>query len=245
MMAAIVRGERRAFGPIVNDVSGLAQTLRQVGGEGVCRWKMLMNGMHLEGQWNSVEYVLIEPGASVGEHVHARTEEIYYVVSGRAVVSVDGAEIKAGSGDLITAPIGAVHSIANRGTEDMCFFVVEAFPCQGPPAKPAWVHVPDLLVDIGGLRAAELDLKPHFTGDWQRFRLIEIPASGQLEERTAPDRSEVVHVLDGTAAITVDGQHHQGGPGLSAAIPPGTAWSAANAAGSEVLRLIATELAVA
>jgi mannose-6-phosphate isomerase-like protein (cupin superfamily) len=243
-MATIVRGEPRAFGPIVNDVSGLAQTLRQVGGEGVCRWKMLMNGMHLEGQWNSVEYVLIEPGASVGEHIHARTEEIYYIVSGQALVTVDGAGIETGPGDLITAPIGAMHSIANPGTEDMCFFVVEAFPRQGPPAKPAWVHMPDQLVDIGGLRAGELDLKPHFTGDWQRFRLIEVPASGLLDEPATPDRSEVVHVLDGTAAITVDGQRYQGGPGLSAAIPPGLAWSAANVA-SSVLRLIVTELTVA
>src|SRR5580704_14228415 len=127
-MATIVRGEHRAFGPIVNDVSGLAETRRQVGGEDVCRWKMLMNGMHLEGQWNSVEYVLIEPGASVGEHVHARTEEIYYIVSGQAVVTVDGAEIMTGAGDLITAPIGTTHSIANRGPEDVRFFVVEAFP---------------------------------------------------------------------------------------------------------------------
>src|ERR1700759_1022187 len=101
-MATIVRGERQAFGPISNDTTGRAITHRQVGGTGVGHWKMLMNGMDLEGEWNRVEDVVIEPGASVGEHVHMRTEQIYYIVSGRAVVTMDGEEIDARPGDLVT-----------------------------------------------------------------------------------------------------------------------------------------------
>ncbi|MEU9078783.1 cupin domain-containing protein [Kitasatospora sp. NPDC004745] len=243
-MATVVRGERRPFGPITNDVSGPAVTRAQVGGEGVCRWKMLMNGMHLEGEWNCVEYVVIEPGGSVGEHVHLRTEEIYYIVSGRAVVTMDGVEIEVAAGDLVTTPIGSAHSIANRGTEDMHFFVTEVFPGEGPAAAPGRIHVPDLLAPAGTGLAAEVDLTPYFTGDWHRFRLLEVPASGRLEERVPAGRSIVLHVLEGSAVISVDGVPTVGSAGLSVAVPPGYAVTVANTGVSDRLRLISTEVGV-
>jgi mannose-6-phosphate isomerase-like protein (cupin superfamily) len=219
-MATIVRGTKRPFGPICNDTSGAAVTHRQVGGVGTCRWKMLMNGMHLEGQWNCVEYVVIEPGSSVGEHVHMRTEEIYYIVSGEAVVTMDGTDLKAVPGDLVTTPIGSSHSIANHGAQDMHFFVVEVFPGEGVAAPPAQVHVPTLLVGTGGIRSAAVDLTPHFTGDWYRFSLLEIPAGGAFGDTLIPDRSQVLHTLAGSAAITVEGVRYTGGAGLSGAVPP-------------------------
>ncbi|MFF5145034.1 cupin domain-containing protein [Streptomyces sp. NPDC013157] len=243
-MATVVRGERRPFGPIANDISGPAVTHRQVGGEGICRWKMLMNGMHLEGEWNCVEYVVIEPGASVGEHVHLRTEEIYYIVKGHAVVTMDGVEIHAKAGDLITTPIGSSHSIANRGGEDMHFFVTEVFPGEGPAALPAHLHVPDLLAPREGHRSAEVDLTPYFTGDWQRFRLLEVPDGGRLDESVPADRSIVLHVLDGSAVISVDGAEYSGGPGLSVAVTPGLAFTATSTAGPGPLRVISTEVGV-
>ncbi|MFJ1706973.1 cupin domain-containing protein [Kitasatospora sp. NPDC088346] len=243
-MATTVRGERRPFGPIANDVSGPAVTHRQVGGEGVCRWKMLMNGMHLEGEWNCVEYVVVEPGASVGEHVHLRTEEIYYIVRGHAVVTMDGVEIRAAAGDLITTPIGSSHSIANRGDEDMHFFVTEVFPGEGPAAPPAHLHVPDRLEPGAGIRSAEVDLTRYFTGDWRRFRLLDIPAGGRLDERVPTDRSIVLHVLEGSGAIVADGVRHPGGPGLSVALTPGLAFTV-SPTGAQPLRLISTEVGVA
>ncbi|MFC8627577.1 cupin domain-containing protein [Streptomyces anulatus] len=244
-MATVVRGERRPFGPIANDISGPATTHRQVGGEGMCRWKMLMNGMHLEGEWNCVEYVVIAPGAGVGEHVHLRTEEIYYIVSGRAVVTMDGVEIEALPGDLITTPIGSAHSIENRGDEDMHFFVTEVFPGEGEAAMPAHLHVPVLLEQRSGHRTAEVDLTAHFTGDWQRFRLIEVPPGGVVEETVRKDRSVVLHVIEGAAVITTEGVAYDGGPGLSVAVPPAFAHSIRNTADDRPLRLIGVEVGVA
>ncbi|MFJ3881036.1 cupin domain-containing protein [Streptomyces sp. NPDC090077] len=246
-MATVVRGERRPFGPISNDTTGPAVTHGQVGGEGVCRWKMLMNGMHLEGEWNCVEYVVVEPGASVGEHVHLRTEEIYYIVSGRAVVTMDGEEFEVREGDLVTTPIGSAHSIANRGDEDMHFFVTEVFPGEGPAARPALVHVPDLLPDPAGAaagRTAAVDLTPYFTGGWRQFRLLEIPPGGQLRETVPADLSIVLHVLDGQAALATGGEEYTGGPGLSVAVPPGYAHTVTGT-GDRPLRVISTEVAVA
>ncbi|MFF1381832.1 cupin domain-containing protein [Streptomyces sp. NPDC058308] len=243
-MATVVRGERVPFGPIANDISGPARTHRQVGGNGVCRWKMLMNGMHLEGEWNCVEYVVIEPGGSVGEHVHLRTEEIYYIVSGQAVVTMDGEEIAVRAGDLVTTPIGSAHSIANRSDEDMHFFVTEVFPGHGPAAAPARLHVPDLLGAGAGTRVAHVDLTPHFTGDWRQFRLLDLAAGDSVEEEVPADRSIVLHVLEGTAVIHVAADAYAGGPGLSVAVPPKYAHRLVNT-GAGPLRVISTEVGVA
>ncbi|PGH52653.1 cupin domain-containing protein [Streptomyces sp. Ru87] len=206
-----------------------------------------MNGMHLEGMWNCVEYVVIEPGAWVGEHVHLRTEEIYHIVSGRAVVTMDGVESEAVAGDLVTTPIGSSHSIANRGTSDMHFFVTEVFPGEGPAAAPAQLHVPDLLTAGAepGHRSAEVDLTPHFTGDWRCFRLVEVPAGGALRERVPAGRSIVLHVLEGRAVVAVDGTEHSGEPGLSVAVPPGYAYELSGPADGGPVRFVVTDVGVA
>ncbi|MCP9211487.1 cupin domain-containing protein [Streptomyces sp. NEAU-Y11] len=243
-MATVVRGERRPFGPIANDTSGPAVTHRQVGGEGVCRWKMLMNGMHLEGEWNCVEYVVIEPGSSVGEHIHLRTEEIYYIVSGRAVVTMDGQEIEVRAGDLVTTPIGSAHSIANRSDEDMHFFVSEVFPGQGPTAKPSRLHVPDLLPPGTSTRVAHVDLTPHFTGDWRQFRLLDVAQGDRVDEQVPPDCSIVLHVLEGAVVIAIGDDEYAGSPGLSVAAPPKYAYRLVNT-GNGPLRVISTEVGVA
>lgn len=240
-MGTVVNGERRRFGPISNDTAGLATTLGQIGGEGVCRWKMLMNGMHLEGHWNCVEYVVIEPGASIGEHVHVRTEEIYYIISGHALMKINGESIPCSAGDLITAPIGTAHGIENQSQEEVRFFVVEVFPGEGRGLKPALIHLPGLASDSG---STDVDLKPYFSGDWRRFRLLEIAA--QSHDDAITTNSEVVHVLNGSASIHVADQwHYQGSGGLSLALPPGTQRRISNAAGNEPLRLIITEVAAA
>lgn len=242
-MATIVRGERRPFGPIVNNTVGMATTRSQIGGEGMCRWKMLMNGMHLEGQWNCIEYVVIEPGGSVGEHVHTRTEEIYYIISGEARMKMDGEEFTVRSGDLITTPIGSEHAIANHSTEDMHFFVVEVFPAKGPASQPARIHVADCRKTTATGNSCDVDLSPHFTGDWLRFRQLELN-SGFSDESVSASSTEVIHVLDGSASITVDGQSYHGENGLSVAVPPHFSRKIENLDSARPLKLIITEVAV-
>jgi quercetin dioxygenase-like cupin family protein len=238
-MTTAVHDARRAYGPIANDISGLAATMGQIGGEGLCRWKMLMNGTHLEGPWNCVEYVVMEAGASIGQHRHTRTEEIYFIIAGEALMTVDGATFACAAGDLITAPIGTVHGIANASAAQVHFFVVEVFPGAGQAAPPARLHLPALAAD----GSVEVDLRPYFTGDWVRFRLVEIPVGGALDGLAA--NTEVIHVLAGAALVAVASRWEwPGGPGLSVALSAGTARRIGNT-GAAPLRLIITDVEAA
>lgn len=251
-MSAPVYDQRRNFGAISNDVHGLGITRNLVGGTGTCRWKQLINGMHLAGGWHCVEYVVIPPGASCGQHLHASTEEIYYILSGDAVVEMNGELMHAHAGDLVVTPIGATHSIVNQGSEEMCFFVTEVYPGDhtggGIPARiPVLQRLAprehyrnaDLPVDV-----ASVDLTSRFTGNWHAFNVVDIPAGGVVGPYSLPDRGEVLFVADGgSAEVTVEGgERLVGGPGLCVFAPAHCSRRVANTDRDRCLRLISVEV---
>jgi mannose-6-phosphate isomerase-like protein (cupin superfamily) len=58
----------------------------------------------------------LPPGASIGHHVHDAEEEIFYVLSGRGVVTEDGVATGVGPGDAVLTGGGAGHALENTGS---------------------------------------------------------------------------------------------------------------------------------
>ena len=58
-------------------------------------------------------------GASTQEHYHARSEEIYFILSGEGRIRIEGelAEVKAG--DAIAIPAGRKHKLWNTGRQPL------------------------------------------------------------------------------------------------------------------------------
>ena len=74
----------------------------------------------------------LDPGASIGLHLHDRTEESYYVIDGDLTVTAVSAEGNAevetlGAGDVHFLPVGLSHS-AQAGEAGARIFVVAAIP---------------------------------------------------------------------------------------------------------------------
>ena len=63
----------------------------------------------------------VSPGKSTKMHYHIMTEEIYYILRGRALIEVGNEINKAGEGDGIVILPGQRHKIWNTGTEDLVF----------------------------------------------------------------------------------------------------------------------------
>ena len=61
------------------------------------------------------------PGRSTEEHYHIQTEEIYYILSGRGLMIVDGEKRDVKKHDGIAILPGAKHKIINTGLEDLIF----------------------------------------------------------------------------------------------------------------------------
>lgn len=95
------------------------------GSEGLSLWKCLARRAGLFGSWEAVEWAWIPPGGVSGEHLHTRTEEIYFILSGRGQITLDGRSYQVLAGDLILTSVGTRHGLRNTGTEGLGWLVIE------------------------------------------------------------------------------------------------------------------------
>jgi mannose-6-phosphate isomerase-like protein (cupin superfamily) len=235
------------YGPITNTYEAPGRTANLIGGLGTCLWKQLVNGMHLTGDWNCIEYLVVPAGASIGEHTHLRTEEIYYIVSGAATMTINGETVEVFAGDLITNPINGRHGIANETGEDMEFVVVEVFPGDDPAGfLPERVPVRTRLEPAAEFpgELASLDLAPYFSGDWANFSVARLDPGGTFGPVTRDDRDQVFYVVEGQGEIRFGDDAVSGSAGLTVAVPAGLPRTVVNQSSSDALEVISTEVFV-
>jgi len=72
--------------------------------------------------YKMVATVVLDPGASVGYHVHENDEEMYHILSGKGTYNDNGTEVEVGPGDVMICPTGQGHSMKNTG-EDILIFL--------------------------------------------------------------------------------------------------------------------------
>lgn len=78
---------------------------------------------HFDGL-NRISRSVLEPGASIGQHVHEVTSEIIFVLSGTGLATCSGVAERLNPGDCHYCPKGHAHSLENDGTEDLVFYSV-------------------------------------------------------------------------------------------------------------------------
>lgn len=66
----------------------------------------------------------LEPGASVGYHVHNGESETYFILSGRGEYNDNGKVIEVSAGDVTFTPSGEGHGIKNTGFAPLEFMAL-------------------------------------------------------------------------------------------------------------------------
>ena len=61
--------------------------------------------------------IVLEPGCSIGYHVHEHDSELFYFAKGTAVYNDNGTEVEVKAGDVAICPVGEGHGVANRSGE--------------------------------------------------------------------------------------------------------------------------------
>ena len=74
----------------------------------------ILNKGEYKGNARLVGTILLEPGCSIGAHVHENEEEIFYVMEGTATYNDNGNTVILNKGDSCVCLGGEEHSIANR-----------------------------------------------------------------------------------------------------------------------------------
>ena len=68
--------------------------------------------------------ITLEPGASIGDHVHPDTEELYLVLDGSGTGRLDGESFPVSPGDAWVCTRGHAHGLVNGGPDPLVFFAV-------------------------------------------------------------------------------------------------------------------------
>ncbi len=92
------------------------------GGNGTVKITHALEKEEINGPMRLCATLTLEPGASIGEHIHEHEDEIFYIVSGTAKVVDNGVEKVVYAGDSIITGNGGSHSIENIGIDNLVVF---------------------------------------------------------------------------------------------------------------------------
>lgn len=238
----------------ISNFSGAATTLSQLRGNGVVRNKSLIIPFHFGKTVNSIEYVQLDPGASVGEHVQD-VDEMYFLLTGAGELTTNGEMSLVQAGDLVLAPRFTRHSIQNTHDIPLDFLVIEVqaysyvsgysttitdLASRFQPTKTLFPA--RLRGELSELLAVTIDLRKHFTGPWDHLSLVELPASCRLDVYCLPAFDENLLVYGGHGTIEVDGYEfltdEEARYSLNAYVPAGITRRVINRSSVEPLRLL-------
>lgn len=99
-------------------------------GDGTVLVKNLITGPEeLNGKGRLFSELTLNPGCSIGFHVHENESELFYIVKGTAEYNDGGTVRTVTAGDMTICPSGTGHGIANRTDEVVKVVAVILYAC--------------------------------------------------------------------------------------------------------------------
>lgn len=97
-------------------------------GDGTVQITNFIQGQEeLNGKGRLFARLLLNPGCSIGYHVHEKDAELFYILKGTAEYSDNGELRTVTAGDVTICPVGQGHSIANKTEEPVEFIALILF----------------------------------------------------------------------------------------------------------------------
>jgi len=86
------------------------------GGDGSVKIEHLLNAQEMNNKGRLFARITIEPGSSIGYHVHEGEMEAYYIISGEAQYDDKGETVTLYPGDTTHTPVGEGHGLKSVGS---------------------------------------------------------------------------------------------------------------------------------
>jgi len=91
-------------------------------GDGTCNEAPVFTGSELHSKLLGIGMTTIHPGSSIGTHPHDDNEEVYLILAGEGVATLDGREQKVRPGDVMVNHPGCSHGLRNESSEELRVF---------------------------------------------------------------------------------------------------------------------------
>lgn len=191
------------------------------GASGTSSWRQLVGGHALRGPWEAIELARIPPAGISGLHRHTRTHEIYFLLVGHGVITIDQTDYPIGAGDLALTAVGHTHELCAAGDSEIVWLVAEVpamrvlrdFLRESPEhdavLEESAMHptfVPLNLDEIGTLNLAIHDVAP-----LQEVGVVYLDI-GESHSFFAADSELFVFLVEGAAEVRTGDACH-GAPG--------------------------------
>jgi mannose-6-phosphate isomerase-like protein (cupin superfamily) len=97
------------------------------GGKGDLDWTIVLDAKDIRKHNMKILWFhddILPVGTSIGIHRHESDEELYYFLSGKGTMTLDGKRQEVMAGDVSVVVPGGEHGLENTGNEDLRFIVV-------------------------------------------------------------------------------------------------------------------------
>lgn len=107
----------------VRNIYEMPGTENQVrGGAGTCNEAPAFRRDELKTRLLGIGMTTIHPGASIGVHPHDDNEEVYLILAGEGIATIDGREVRVHPGDVMVNHPGCSHGLRNESSEELRVF---------------------------------------------------------------------------------------------------------------------------
>lgn len=87
------------------------------GGNGTVKIENFVSASELNDKGRLFGKIVLEPGCSIGYHVHEKDAELFYILKGTAKYTDGDKVVTVTAGDTTICPTGTGHCIANESDE--------------------------------------------------------------------------------------------------------------------------------
>lgn len=91
-------------------------------GDGTCNEAAVFTKDELKTLLLGIGLTTIHPGSSIGVHPHDSLEEVYLILSGEGIATIDGREVRVRPGDVMVNHPGCSHGLRNDSTDELRIF---------------------------------------------------------------------------------------------------------------------------
>jgi mannose-6-phosphate isomerase-like protein (cupin superfamily) len=74
-----------------------------------------------------INYTILPPGTTIGLHEHGDDEEMYIILEGNGIMTVDEEKREVHAGDIVVNRPFGTHGLENNSNEDLKILVMEVY----------------------------------------------------------------------------------------------------------------------